>query len=146
MKLFHNFFCRDIEAQSRFYQALLGLPEDPVSRSPIYRAVSTPQFQFGFHDAAAYGLLQLGDRIRAQPATAPVTGYPTFMLDEASAVDEGVTRALSLGGRLIKGPYATYYGEWQAVLADPEGHVFRLSHVGLPAGVEAPKLNVGPAA
>lgn len=145
MKLFHNLFCRDIEAQSRFYQALLGLPEDPVSRSPIYRAVTTPQFQFGFHAAAAYGLLQLGDRMPPPAAEAPVTGYPTFMVDDIAAVDDGVARAVSLGGRLIKGPYATYYGEWQAVLADPEDHVFRFSHVGLPAGVEAPQLSVGPA-
>ncbi|MFT4194775.1 VOC family protein [Ottowia sp.] len=144
MKLFHNFFCRDIEAMSRFYQAVLELPEDAVSHSPIYRAVATPQFQFGFHASAAYDLLQLSERkpdgTRAlRPET---TGYPTFMLDTPAAVDAAVQRALAHGGRCIKGPYATYYGEWQAVMADPEDHVFRFSTLGLPAGVSAPALQL----
>ena len=35
MKLWFNLLCRDIEAQMRFYQALLGLPEAEASRSPM---------------------------------------------------------------------------------------------------------------
>jgi hypothetical protein len=49
MKLFFNFFCRDIEVMFRFYQGLLGLPEAIDSRSPIYKALATENFQFGFH-------------------------------------------------------------------------------------------------
>jgi hypothetical protein len=55
-------------------------------------------------------------------------------------VEAAVPRALALGARLIKAPYATYYHEWQAVLADPEDHVFRLSTTSLPDGVTAPSL------
>ena len=140
MKLFVNLFCRDIEAQLAFYRALLDVPEDTRSRSPIYRAVETDHFQFGFHASAAYGLLGLGDRVPGPGVTPPVTGYATFMLDGAAAVDTVAERAAQLGGRVIKGPYATYYGQWQAVLADPEGHVFRISTLTLPAGVLAPPM------
>jgi catechol 2,3-dioxygenase-like lactoylglutathione lyase family enzyme len=140
MKLFVNLFCRDIEAQLAFYRALLNLPEDTHSRSPIYRAVETGAFQFGFHASAAYGLLGLGDRVPAPGEVAPVTGYATFMLDNPSAVDAATEQAVQLGGRVIKRPYATYYKQWQAVLADPEGHVFRLSTLGLPPGVTAPPV------
>jgi catechol 2,3-dioxygenase-like lactoylglutathione lyase family enzyme len=140
MKLFVNLFCRDIDAQLGFYRTLLALPEDEHSRSPIYRAIATEQFQFGFHAPAAYALLALDSRRPAQDAPAPVTAYATFMLDSPADVDRVSELAAALGGSLIKGPYATYYGQWQAVLADPEGHVFRLSTASLPAGVQAPSL------
>lgn len=140
MRLFVNLFCRDIEAQLAFYQALLGLPEAEHSRSPIYRALATDAFQFGFHAPPAYGLLSLGDRMPAPPNTAPVTGYATFMLDTPENVDAAARRVTALGGRVVKAPYATYYREWQAVLADPEDHVFRVSTPGLPAGATAPPV------
>lgn len=142
MKLFHNLFCQDIEAQLGFYMRLLALPEAVHARSPIYRAIETPGFQFGFHAPAAYGLLQLGDRIPRHGHEATVSGYPTFMLDTPDAVSAGALRTVELGGRVIKKPYATYYAEWQVVLTDPEGHVFRLSCSALPAGAQAPVLNL----
>lgn len=144
MKLFHNFFCRDIEAMSRYYQAVLQLPEDAASRSPIYRSIVTAHFQFGFHAPPAYELLQLSELAPQQgQAIEPIlTGYPTFMLDAPQVVDAAVQRAVAHGGRCIKGPYATYYGEWQAVLADPEEHVFRFSCVGLPEGASTPTLSL----
>jgi catechol 2,3-dioxygenase-like lactoylglutathione lyase family enzyme len=137
MKLFVNLFCRDIAAQLAFYQALLGLPEAEHSRSPIYRAIETPTFQFGFHAPPAYGLLSLGDRAPEPHHPAPVTGYATFMLDTPGDVDTAARRVTALGGRVVKAPYATYYREWQAVLADPENHVFRVSTQGLPEGAVA---------
>lgn len=140
MKLFVNLFCHDIAAQLAFYQALLGLPEAVHSHSPIYRAVETEHFQFGFHAQAAYGVLALADRRPADVATAPVTGYATFMLDTPADVDATAQRAVALGGRVVKAPYPSYYAQWQAVLADPEGHVFRLSTLGLPDGVVAPTI------
>ncbi|MBU1819429.1 MAG: hypothetical protein KKB08_22060, partial [Gammaproteobacteria bacterium] len=57
----------------------------------------------------------------------------TFMLDSPDAVTAASHQAMVLGGRIVKAPYATYYGQWQAVLADPEDNVFRLSAIGLPA-------------
>lgn len=145
MRLFHNLFCTDLERQLRFYGDLLGLPEARHARSPIYRALEAPGFQFGFHAPAAFGLLALADRRPAGPGGWPVPGYPTFMLDTHAAVSEGAARCPGLGGRVIKPPYATYYGEWQTVLADPEDHVFRLSCGQLPAGVERPSLPRGEA-
>lgn len=141
MKLFANLFCEDITTQLDFYTALLGLPEAIHSRSPIYRAIEAPGFQFGFHAAAAYALLGLADRAQSGSDSGKVTAYVTFMLDSPADVQAGTERVAALGGQVIKPPYATYYGEWQAVLADPEGHVFRLSTIGLPAGVQAPGLH-----
>lgn len=133
MKLWFNLFCQDIEAQQQFYQALLQLPEAVGTRSPIYRAVETESFQLGFNARAAYALLGLGDRTPPDGQQSAVTGYATFMLDSADAVTAASRRAAALGGRIVKAPYATYYGQWQAVLADPEDNVFRLSAIGLPA-------------
>jgi catechol 2,3-dioxygenase-like lactoylglutathione lyase family enzyme len=146
IKLFHNFFCQDIDAQLAFYTQLLDLPEAGHAHSPIYRAVETPHFQFGFHAHAAYELLMIGDRIPAVGTRGCVSGYPTFMLDSPEAVSEGVQRAAELGAKVIKDPYPTYYGEWQAVLADPEDHVFRLSCATLPHGVARATLQLNPAA
>ena len=127
--LWFNLLCRDIEAQLRFYQALLQLPEAEGTRSPIYRAVETEHFQLGFNAPEAYALLGLADRRpdEALPPPRSVVGYATFMLDTRAAVDATSTHAVALGGQLIKPPYATYYGQWQAVLADPEDNVFRVS-------------------
>lgn len=143
MKLFVNLFCRNIEAQLAFYQALLGLPEAVHSRSPICRAIETEHFQFGFHAPPAYGLLSLGDRTPEPKSAAPVTGYATFMLDTPADVDQAARHVVTLGGRVVKAPYASYYQQWQAVLADPEDHVFRVSTLGLPPGVTAPALPTG---
>ncbi len=145
MKLDVNLFCRDVDAQFAFYQALLDLPEHLPSRSPIYRALHGAHFQFGFHALPAYGLLGLAER---QPAAgagpAPTTAYATFMLDSPAAVDAAAARATALGGRVVQGPYATYYGQWQAVLCDPEQHVFRCSVAALPGGMQAPLLTLPP--
>ena len=142
MKLYVNLFCQDIVAQMQFYATLLGLPEARHSRSPIFRAIETAGFQFGFHAPPAYALLSLTDRKPRVATPADVSAYPTFMLESPDAVNQGCARAAELGGRVIKRPYATYYGEWQAVLDDPEGHVFRLSTPCLPIGVEASTLQL----
>ena len=141
MKLWFNLMCTDIEAQFAFYRDVLALPEAMASRSPIYRALETDDFQFGFNDAAAaFGLLGLDGRQPPAAAARATTAYATLMLDDPAAVDAAVARARGRGARLIKGPFATYYGQWQAVLADPEDNVFRLACIGLPAGVTAPAL------
>lgn len=142
MKLYVNLFCHDIARQMHFYRSLLGLEEATHSRSPIYCALASPTFQFGFHAPPAYGLLSLSDRAPAFETPGDVTAYATFMMDSAAAVSEATARVESLGGRIVKGPYPTYYREWQAVLTDPENHVFRLSASELPAGVSAPALQL----
>jgi len=135
MKVWFNLFCRDPQAQLDFYSALLGWPEAPARRSPIYRALEQDGVQIGFNAAQAYALLGLADRQPAGDTPVPVTAYATFMLDSPQAVDAAAACAASAGGRVLKAPYPTYYGQWQAVLADPEGHVFRASCAGLPPDV-----------
>jgi predicted enzyme related to lactoylglutathione lyase len=131
MKLWFNLLCHDIEAQLRFYAALLGWAEAVNSRSPIYRALEHEGVQFGFNAPDAYALLHLEERKPAAEAP-PVTASATFLLDTPAAVDAAAAQAIALGGRVLKPPYATYYGQWQAVLADPEQHVFRVSCGTLP--------------
>lgn len=134
MRLWFNLLCRDIDAQLQFYQVLLQLPEAPGTRSAIYRAVETEHFQLGFNAPEAYALLGLADRQpdAALPPPRSVTGYATFMLDTPDAVETASVKVTALGGKIIKPPYATYYGQWQAVLADPEDNVFRVSAMGAP--------------
>lgn len=143
MKLWFNLLCRDIERQFDFYRQLLDLPEAAASRSPIYRAIETGDFQFGFNAPAAYELLGIGERRPDAGAPPPsVIAYCTLMLATPAAVDRACEAAPGLGGRVLKGPFATYYGQWQAVLCDPEDNVFRVAAAGLPAGVRTPPLPV----
>ncbi len=135
MTLWFNLLCRDVEAQMAFYARLLDWPEAVHSRSPIYRALENDGVQFGFNAAPAYALLGLADRTPDAATRPPVTAYATFMLDTPDAVDAAVCEAAAAGGQVLKAPYATYYGQWQAVLSDPEQHVFRVSAASLPPGV-----------
>lgn len=141
MKLWFNLMSRDIQAQFHFYREVLGLAEAEASRSPIYRALETADFQLGFNDGrAAYGLLGLDGRQPPDTAPRATVAYATFMLATPAAVDAAVQVVLAQGGQLVKGPFATYYGQWQAVLADPEDNVFRIATNSLPEGVTAPML------
>jgi predicted enzyme related to lactoylglutathione lyase len=141
MKLYFSLFCNDIHDQLAFYLALLRLPEAVAHRSSIYRCIHATSFEFGFHAAPAYALLSVADRAPAPLQASPVTAYATFMLDSCAQVNELTTKAAALGGRIIKAPYPTYYGQWQSVLADPENNMFRLSFQGLPDGVMKPRLS-----
>jgi predicted enzyme related to lactoylglutathione lyase len=140
MKLFYSLFCNSMHDQLAFYLQLLGMPEGVAHRSPIYRCIQATTFELGFHAAPAYALLGVADRAPAPLQTSPVTSYATFMLGSCAEVDALSRQAAALGGRIIKPPYPTYYGQWQSVLADPENNMFRLSFAGLPEGVAAPKL------
>lgn len=122
-----NLFCRDPVALMGFYHALLGLPENEAARSPIYRALRLGGAELGFNRTDAYELLGLADRV---PTDAGVRAYATFVVAEETEVNALAARVPSLGGRVIKGPYRTYYNAWQVVAEDPEGNVFRLNHRG----------------
>ncbi|MCS4509259.1 VOC family protein [Xylophilus ampelinus] len=134
MKLRFDLLCRDMEAQMRFYQTLLGWQEAETGRSPIYRALEYEGVRFGFNAQPAYALPALEDRAAVRPLAAPVTAYATIMLPTPAAVNDVADRVGALGGRVIKMPYATCYGQWRAVLTDPEQHVFRISARTLPQG------------
>ncbi|WP_404993952.1 VOC family protein [Cupriavidus pauculus] len=142
MKLWFNLLCRDIDAQFEFYRSLLDLPEAAQSRSPIYCALETADFQFGFNAAPAYALLGIGERQPAHDARLPVVAYATFMVDTPAGVDAAAAYVARSPGDVIKPPFATYYGQWQAVLQDPEGNVFRVACAALPAGVAPGSLSL----
>lgn len=125
MKLLCNLLCEDIDRVFAFYAALLGLPEIESARSPIYRALDTGAAEFGFNAPPARALLGV-DGFDGGPAAGTRT-FPTFFVDAPAAVDDAAARTPGLGGHVVKAPYRTYYGQWQVVLADPEGHVFRVS-------------------
>ncbi|GLS16355.1 MULTISPECIES: VOC family protein [Hydrogenophaga] len=137
MKLLFNLRCRDIEAQLAFYRALLDLPEAAYTRSPSFRSVHTPDFLFGFEAAARRAS---PDRPAAARRTAATRagGYPIFLLDTPAEVDAVAARVEVLGGQLLRAPFATAYGQWQALLADPEHNRLRLACEDLPPGISAP--------
>jgi predicted enzyme related to lactoylglutathione lyase len=120
-----NLFCADPERLMAFYRDLLSLPENEAARSPIYRALRLGASELGFNKTDAYALLNLADRT---PGDRGIRGFATFGLPAAADVDALAARVPALGGRIVKAPYRTYYGAWQAVAEDPEGNVFRLNH------------------
>ena len=122
-----NLFCRDPVALMGFYRDLLGLPERNEARSPIYRALRLGDAKLGFNRTDAYALLGLSDRM---PTDTGIRAYATFAIAEEGEVNALAARVPLLGGRVIKGPYRTYYNAWQVVAEDPEGNVFRLNHRG----------------
>ncbi len=141
-----NLFARDIVALSGFYTELLGFPEIAAHRSPIYRCLDANGAELGFNAAEAYALLNLQTR---QPADAesllPLGVYFTIELDSADAVDRVAGQCVQLGGAVLKPPYLTYYNARQAVLADPEGNVFRVNHrVGMRTPYDALPLDRRP--
>jgi predicted enzyme related to lactoylglutathione lyase len=120
-----NVFARDHRALMRFYADLLGFSELEQWRSAIFGCLDAGGAILGFHAEQAFELLAVADR---KPRTPAINVYATFELANVAAVDAGVERAVALGATLIKPQYRTYYDSYQAVLADPEGNVFRLNH------------------
>ncbi|MEH3085216.1 MAG: VOC family protein [Xylophilus ampelinus] len=123
-----NVFARDIEALSGFYQRVFGFAEIAAIRSPIFRGLDTGRSSLGFNAHEAYGLLQVDEP--ADPRGAKF--LLNIDVDSAAEVDRMVPVAVSHGAQLVKPPYATYYGWYQAVLLDPEGNVFRINFMGTP--------------
>lgn len=120
-----NLFTPDPVHLSGFYADLFGFPEIESYRSPIFRALDGGDgFRFGFNAYDAYALLGLSDRM---PTDRGITCYATFEVDDIEAVEALARKALSLGGRIVKAPYDTYYNARQSVLADPEENIFRIN-------------------
>lgn len=139
MEVNFSLLCRDIEAQMSFYQALFGWSEERALRTQIFRALKPANMLFGFHAPAARGLLSVGaDAILASQAG----GFPTIHLPDVQGVGDVAAKAVRLHGSLVKAPFATYYGQWQTVLRDPEGNLLRVACLALPPGVEAPLLEL----
>jgi catechol 2,3-dioxygenase-like lactoylglutathione lyase family enzyme len=111
-----------------FYAELFGLPEVAELASPYFRGLRIGPTVLGFSGPEAYGLLEL-------PAPAGgADGIDTFLTFEApdrDAVSTLTARAAELGGVVVKEPYDTYYGAWQSVVRDPDGHAFRINFLPL---------------
>lgn len=120
-----NVFARDIEALSGFYRRVFGFHEIEAIQSPIFRGLDTGKSSIGFNAHDAYELLHLSDFRE----TRGVKFLLNFDVDTNEAVDRLAPAAVAAGATLVKAPYETYYGWYQAVLLDPEGNVFRINHV-----------------
>jgi catechol 2,3-dioxygenase-like lactoylglutathione lyase family enzyme len=127
IKLDISYFCRDIDTLSGFYAAVFEAPYIEAVKSSIYRALDVHGMRIGFHDFKAYALMELGGReMTLDPK--PVGSYISFSVPSKQALDTYFEKAKSLGAKVIKGPYVSYYNANQVVLSDPEGNMFRISH------------------
>jgi len=127
IKLEVSYFARDIDALSGFYSKLFEVPYIESVASPIYRALDFHGTRLGIHDFKAYELLEIADRtISGDPK--PVGTYITCNVAGKAELDAYLAKALTLGARVIKAPYVSYYNAYQVVLADPENNMFRLNH------------------
>jgi catechol 2,3-dioxygenase-like lactoylglutathione lyase family enzyme len=115
--------CQDIDRISDFYAGLFALAHVPEVEGEIFRAVRVGDTILGFNPAAAFELLNLPES--ALDATAPM--FLTFEVGGDDEVDRLTAAAIIAGGTLLKAPYRTYYGAWQAVLLDPEMNAFRIN-------------------
>ena len=120
-----NVFAKDIVALSQFYMDVFGFVEIEKIRSPIFRGLDTGKSSLGFNAQDAYGLLKLDEFSQ----TAGVKFLLNIDVASVAEVDQMVPKAVSLGAKLVKAPYKTYYNWYQAVLLDPEGNVFRINHM-----------------
>ncbi len=118
---------RDVAALPDFYVALFGLPEVETSRSERYRELVLGDTLLGFPSTDAYRALDMTDQ--ADPTG--VRALLTFRAEDPAAVTRLTDRAVALGARLVKAPFATGFGHVLSVLLDPEGNGFRISaHLG----------------
>ena len=77
----------------------------------------------GFPAVDAYARLDMADQ--ADPTG--VRSMVTFAVADKAAVDALIERALSRGARLAKPAFATDFGQYMAVLLDPEGNAIHIS-------------------
>lgn len=126
---FASILARDVARLSGFYEEVFALAEVHELTSPHFRGLWIGTTVLGFSAPSAYDLLELPAPVGDDP-----DGVRTFLTFEAATSAEVATyadRAVAAGGTLVQPPHDTYYGAWQAVLLDPEGHAFRVNHLPL---------------
>lgn len=114
-----TFFARDVDALAGFYADTLGLAAT-VDDSPRYRELSDGVARIGFAFPDAYQLLDLEE----EAAASGLRSIVTFRLPDSDAVAQVIAKAVLAGAAVAKPPYATRFGQWMAVLRDPEGNAF----------------------
>ncbi|WP_210387097.1 VOC family protein [Methylorubrum populi] len=120
-----NIFASDIDRLADFYSRLLDLEEIVESRTPLYRGFRCGGASLGFSAMDAYEILAL-----QRPEGQGERNVITFDVDDQAEVRRLVAAASSMGASILKEPFETYYGWYQAVLRDPEGNAFRLNFPG----------------
>jgi len=118
-------FARDIDRLATFYAQVFGFRELTEYRNDIFRALDAGGIWLGFSAISAYELLGIAEYASASGARSMLT----IEVDESGQVAELSERGVAAGGRLIQPPHRTYYGAWQAVLADPEDNIFRINRL-----------------
>jgi catechol 2,3-dioxygenase-like lactoylglutathione lyase family enzyme len=111
-----------------FYAELFGLPEVEELASPYFRGLRIGPTVLGFSGPKAYELLELPVPVAAEEG---IDTFLTFEAPDRDAVTALTARAAELGGAVVKEPYDTYYGAWQSVVRDPDGHAFRINFLPL---------------
>ncbi len=119
-----SYITDDIVGLSDFYAEVFELDEVMDLRSDIFRGLDVDGVTLGFSAPVVYEMLEIEDW--ADPKG--TAQYLTFETASSEEVEERTERAVGLGARILHGPYETYYGAYQCVLADPKGNVFRINH------------------
>jgi catechol 2,3-dioxygenase-like lactoylglutathione lyase family enzyme len=114
---------------STFYEELFQLPVVEELTSDWFRGLRLGPTVLGFSHPHAYELLKLPE---PDPADGGVRTFFTVEADSEAEVDRLTEAASAAGARLASAPSRTYYGAWQSVLHDLDGHAFRINH--LPRG------------
>lgn len=116
-------FTTDLEALPDFYVEVFGLEEVATSRSDRYRELKAGDLMLGFPWIDAYANLNMTDQVHPTGVRSMIT----FAAEGISAVDSLVGKATERGARLVKPPFTTDFGQYLAVLLDPEGNAIRIA-------------------
>jgi predicted enzyme related to lactoylglutathione lyase len=116
-------FTTDLKALPNFYVEVFGLEEVAASRSDRYRELKAGDVMLGFPWIDAYANLNMTDQ--ADPTG--VRSMITFAAQGMTEVDTLVAKAAECGARLVKPPFQTDFGQYLAVLLDPEGNAIRIA-------------------
>jgi predicted enzyme related to lactoylglutathione lyase len=116
-------FTRDVAALPSFYVDVFGLSEIAASASDRYRELTVGALKIGFPLTDAYRVLDMEDQ--ANPTG--VRSMITFAADDTAAVDTLTASAATHGGRVVKGPFKTAFGQYLSIVLDPEGNALRIS-------------------
>ena len=117
-----TYLTHDVNRMAEFYVAL-GLEEIEASRSEYYREVSAGHVKIGFAPQQAYTTLNLLGDIEPTGLRSVIT------LDVGSPADVPLAadKAVEAGGKLIQPGFETTFGQFLAVVKDPEGNAVRLA-------------------
>ncbi|MET4096454.1 VOC family protein [Arthrobacter sp. UYCu712] len=110
----HELHAKDYATAVKFYQDVFGWDTDVMSNTPEFRYTT-----LGAGDAAKAGIM---DASAYLPAEVPSNWQVYFAVDDA---DASITKALSMGARVVDGPDDTPFGRL-ATLADPTGAMFKI--------------------